>query len=355
MQTIFTPNDIIDITFMLLARRNPMLAGHVVYVPFLIDYLNKQRQKYLDSFHRLIYEHLKKYDRRFRIEPGFELPEYSRNISFGQMLATMKKTFRSDMEQKNVVWEKLVESLDELERLIIRKESIDKALSLFDRIHNAIHNTQTSIFDKFDNSAEILEALDFCFTASPVEYKTRISQKAKNVFTEKKLDFYSFFKSILNESGELKPGKFGWISPNETIYEYNRYFEDRNHFTVAIADGLIDPEDYNIENGRDPSHQIDDNDSDDIINYMFSRGWTAFITDTEYTRVPNCIIIRTAKNAEWIKNLLRKCSQKFVEIDTMARAHIMPINHWFGEIDTFLKYGFNGKQLVESVKSDKFS
>ena len=72
MQTIFTPNDIIDITFILLARRNPMLAGHEVYVPFLIDYLNKQRQKYLDSFHRLIYEQLEKYDRRFRIEPGFE-------------------------------------------------------------------------------------------------------------------------------------------------------------------------------------------------------------------------------------------------------------------------------------------
>ena len=216
-QTLFTPQNIIDNTYLAWARRE---SGKSIYIPFLIDYIKEQQQKYLGSFRKLIFNQLLKYDTRMRVEPGFKLPEYSDTLSFETLLSLMKKTFRSDMERNNVVWEKLTEALSNLEKLNITEQTVDKALFLFDVIHNAVHNTQTSIFNKFSNATKLLQAFNFCFEATPQQMKDAISSNVKEMFQEKKMSFKDFFASTLKESHFSNYEYTLPKDPREMIYDF---------------------------------------------------------------------------------------------------------------------------------------
>ena len=173
------PSDIYDITYLTHIIGHP-IDGHT-YAPFAVDFLKSRVKKYLDTFRPLIFNQLKKYQNRGRIDPTFFLPKFSNTLHFSTMLEAMKKTYRSDMTRRNIVWENLVKYLNELEEMNITSQMIGTILFLFDRIHNCVHNTNTSIFDKFVNGRELLSALDFCFSSTPNELKQRISSEVKDL------------------------------------------------------------------------------------------------------------------------------------------------------------------------------
>jgi hypothetical protein len=141
--------------------------------------LSELKDYYLIAFKPLIINQLYKYWTRERLDIGsYNEGDLTEDKSFAILKTYMESTYRSDMKRRNVVWNKLVEHLSKLE---VTNNSND-IVYLIDRINNVVHNTGTSILDKFENYSVVLKAFKDCHEKNPDDYRNMTSKQIKYLF-----------------------------------------------------------------------------------------------------------------------------------------------------------------------------
>jgi hypothetical protein len=176
-----SPVDIYDFYFLWnIVTRSPSIANNDYASHVINQRIYGLKQKYLSIFKKLLVNQLLKYaSRPDRIEPGFDKSKASLNSSFDELDKQMKLTKRSDRAIKqgapreNTAWIQIAEFLENLSKASDRKN----VFTYIDRINNSIHNTQTTIMDKFINAAEIIKALEVASKATNIHGLEKLTSK----------------------------------------------------------------------------------------------------------------------------------------------------------------------------------
>lgn len=147
---------------------------------------------YLKLFKPVVIRQLEKYISRGRIDPDFPKTLNLNEQNFDMLDQLMRKTFRTDMVRRNDDnWGKLTDYLKQLEHIVdvkVTPDAIEKMFFLIDRINNCVHNTKTSIFDKFANGHEVLTALNFAANVnSPKELVKRVDPDIVSKYGEEEM------------------------------------------------------------------------------------------------------------------------------------------------------------------------
>ena len=149
--------------------------------------LQNIKEYYLNKFHSVIVDQLEKYHKMKRVDPKHQIDfeQTKERKDYERMLDDMRHTYRSKEHhvrnnipfpsKPNESWNQLVEYLHNLQI----SNDIKSTLFYVDRINNAIHQTNTSIFDKFNNISDIQNTLEFCANATPQQLRTRASTEIK--------------------------------------------------------------------------------------------------------------------------------------------------------------------------------
>jgi hypothetical protein len=132
-------------------------------------YMSNLRTKYVSEFKKVLSNQLMKYYSRQRVKSGFDHTVISPTDSASALEAQMRLTLRSDMSRANDRWNELASYVVKLENAT----SYSEISTYIDRINNTVHNTRTSILDKFPNARQLLQALN---TASSVKQIENLSQ-----------------------------------------------------------------------------------------------------------------------------------------------------------------------------------
>lgn len=112
------------------------------------EYLHPLRQRYISIFKRLLSEQLTKYVERRRTDPDFDGGKVGVDQPSETLWHQMEKTYRSDMRRRNTVWNTVGEHLVALEQAT----SPYAVFTSIDRLNSCVHNTDTLILGKIDNS-----------------------------------------------------------------------------------------------------------------------------------------------------------------------------------------------------------
>jgi len=130
------------------------------------EYLNYFKKKYVKTFKELIARQIAKYMYRGRIDPDFPTfdgidvkdteknVEKLRQVSPSELYRLMRKTFRSDMIRRNERWEEIATHYE----MLNRSSSPNDILLAINMLNNAVHNTRTTVIDKFPNYYGELDA-----------------------------------------------------------------------------------------------------------------------------------------------------------------------------------------------------
>lgn len=144
-------------------------------VAFLI---NEIADRYKEAFFDLLYKQLEKYYERGRVDKDFVLIP-RRSCNFSNILYMMNKTYRGDMKRRNTRWNMLAEyvfRISEYRNIDVRKTGF-----YIDRINNVVHNTKTTILDKFPNAEELIVAFDFAHKATQRALRAAASEEAREM------------------------------------------------------------------------------------------------------------------------------------------------------------------------------
>lgn len=164
-----TSRDIYNFYFLITVASYHPEALKTDYGSFIeSEYLKPLKAKYVSLFKKLMYDQLVKYVKRGRIDPDFPTNKLNPNLSGAELTSLMQKTFRSDMQRRNDVWNMAGEFLSKLEAAHNPKD----IYLMIDRLNASVHNTQTSIlgkvsydlvhtYDKIHNVKSIKELLPF--------------------------------------------------------------------------------------------------------------------------------------------------------------------------------------------------
>jgi hypothetical protein len=153
----------------------------------ILDYIKEIQNIYLTQFKGLIINQIKKYIGRRRIDTDFPVDIKLDNESLEMLDKLMKKSFRSDMQRRNNVWNQLTEFLAKLDKA----KDIKDILFFIDRVNNCVHNTKEITLIKFINGYELLDAFDFAHKSTPEQLKDKVEMEIRNQFYEEKSDIRS--------------------------------------------------------------------------------------------------------------------------------------------------------------------
>lgn len=193
-----TPRDIYNFYFLFFVSSYHPEALQTQYGKFIQDeYLKTLKAKYVSVFKHLIYEQIVKYVKLGRVDQDFPKEKLNPNLSGAELAGLMKKTFRSDMNRRNNVWDLAAEFLTKLETSTNAKDTF----LMIDRLNAAVHNTQTAIlgkvsydlskvYDKIHHSKSPNELLPFI----DKDIRNLLDQKSETdsggMFRESEPDFY---------------------------------------------------------------------------------------------------------------------------------------------------------------------
>ena len=149
-------------------------------------YLKEIQDLYVVVFTDLLTKQIEKYAERGRIDmvqgqPAFDVKQIQA-APFQQRPALiqhmMAKTFRSDMQRRNDVWNQIADHLYNLANTGV----INKICFYIDRINNSVHNTKTLILDKLPNGPQLLQAFDIVHRArTPKQYAQYVSPEVRRL------------------------------------------------------------------------------------------------------------------------------------------------------------------------------
>lgn len=149
-------------------------------------YLKEIQNLYVAVFTELLTKQIEKYVQRGRIDmaqgqPAFDVKQI-RAAPFQQRPALIKhmmaKTFRSDMQRRNDVWDQIADHLANLATTGV----ITKICYYIDRINNSVHNTKTLVLDKLPNGMALMQAFDMCHKAkNPKQFVQFVSPEVRQL------------------------------------------------------------------------------------------------------------------------------------------------------------------------------
>jgi len=155
------------------------------YGKFILDeFSEKLRNKYVRLFKQLISEQLQKYAARKRIDPDFDASKISPSAPAKTLYDLMQKTFRSDMQRRNDVWNIIAEHTAILETA---KTPKDIFVSI-DRLNAAIHNTNTSVLGKFIGGQNLIAAYDTTDKHNPQYWKQHVDKDLRQLASQDGVD-----------------------------------------------------------------------------------------------------------------------------------------------------------------------
>lgn len=224
---ILSPRDIYNFYFLWTIQSYHPELLRTDYGKFIKDeYLNNFKAKYMAIFKRLLFEQIKKYVSRGRIDPDFPVDKLTPEASATELQALMQKTFRSDMKRRNDVWNMAAEFLTNLEK------AKDKDIFLWiNQLNNAVHNTNTQILGKV--SHDLVHAYDMTDKAH--------SYKDYQQFVDKDL------RQLLSQETELQE------SNTVQIHKVDRNNPD---FMKGLTQGAIDKRDNGNTDLKDKSEDF---------------------------------------------------------------------------------------------------
>lgn len=167
------------------ATNDPNLVATPFGKEVMNHYLNKLQEKYVRLFKAILAKQIAKYIQRGRVDPDFPkdaLPQLQ-GMSVSQLQALMAKTFRSDMQRRNDVWDLAAGFVSKLENAGGTK---DKFLYI-NQLNNVVHNTGSQIMDKFPNFySELKPAFDRVHRATNprLEFKPFVDKDIRNLLTQ---------------------------------------------------------------------------------------------------------------------------------------------------------------------------
>ena len=121
------------------------------------EYLGAYKQRYLDTLGPLVADQIRKYIGRGRVDEPVTEEALEAAVNDPEKLdELMRQTYRSDMKQRNDVWNNITEHLKGLAAARTPRDIIFR----IDRLNNAIHNTNELLFSKFSNAADLMDAFE---------------------------------------------------------------------------------------------------------------------------------------------------------------------------------------------------
>ena len=152
------------------------------YGKFIInEQFKRLKIKYVELFSHLLYEQIKKYIKRGRVDLEVSIENLEKNKNNPPKLYDlMSKTYRSDMKRRNDVWNFVAEYVMKL----ASSNNIKDIGFFIDRINNCIHNTQELLFSKFPNAQSLMQAFDQIHKAPSLNaYKSFVSKDIRDINT----------------------------------------------------------------------------------------------------------------------------------------------------------------------------
>lgn len=122
-------------------------------------YLGALKDKYLKLFKYLLLKQISKYVSRKRVDPDFDASMLKPDASAHDLKVMMAKTFRSDMQRRNTVWNAVADYTDGLEHAT----SPAQIFVNINGLNNAVHNTGGKILldpMKISNFSELRKAFE---------------------------------------------------------------------------------------------------------------------------------------------------------------------------------------------------
>lgn len=138
-------------------------------------YLREIRDNYLQSFGTILYNQLKKYVSRRRVDSSFDASRLNPR-DFGALKELMQLTYRSDMRRRNEVWNSIADYVYKLSQT----NNMRDICYIIDRINNAVHNTHELVLDKLGPA--FLQAYDVVHRAkTPKDYIRYVSPEVRKL------------------------------------------------------------------------------------------------------------------------------------------------------------------------------
>jgi len=141
------------------------------------EYLTAMRNNYLITFKDLMVEQINKYIARGRIDPDFPVKKVTSKMSAQGLADLMAKTFRSDMERRNEVWDVAAQATANLEGITNPKFLYGPINAL----NMAVHNTHTAILGKLIVGHSLMSAYNACANVDPRYYAGRVSKDLRDI------------------------------------------------------------------------------------------------------------------------------------------------------------------------------
>lgn len=136
------------------------------------------KKKYIAVFKQLLADQLTKYAARKRTDQDFDAKAISPNASAAVLWDLMKKTFRSDMQRRNDVWNLIAEYTTKLEQ----SKRLKDTFTYINMLNNCVHNTNTSVLGKIDHSHRLVQAYDLVAKAKSVaEYEKYVDKDLRRL------------------------------------------------------------------------------------------------------------------------------------------------------------------------------
>lgn len=162
-------------------------------------YLGQFKKKYVGIFTKLVFRQIQKYIQRGRLDQDFPTEKFgdgSVALDPGELLLAMKKTFRSDMKRRNDRWITIADALSNLSRSTAPKD----IFLWVNQLNNAVHNTDTSVIGKFDNSGELFRTFDTIHKTTNMEtLKSTVDKDIRDLNSQSQLG--ENFQDILKKAG----------------------------------------------------------------------------------------------------------------------------------------------------------
>jgi len=199
---MITPKDIYNFYFLFsINSYNPEYVK-TDYGKFIEkEYLNYFKEKYVLLFKKILYDQIKKYVSRGRIDPDFSKEKLSNpSLDSSELLNLMSKTFRSDLIRRNDAWMLVGKFLQNLENSINSKD----IYIYIDRLNNLTHHTGGKVLGKV--SYDLVKAYDKVHNAKSIkELVPLVDKDLRRLASQDLYEHMIKLKKLLPENIKLDP------------------------------------------------------------------------------------------------------------------------------------------------------
>lgn len=177
-KSMLYPSDLYNFYFIATLHGQGRLSDD--YAKFVSsNFINRLKEKYVKLFSELIFNQIKKYISRGRVDPEVTMDRLESSTSnLKELEDMMAHTYRSDMKRRNTVWDLVASYTCKLSQ----SSSIKDSIFFIDRINNCVHNTQELMFSKFSNYSRLLQAFDSIHRATSLDhYKSKVDKDFRQI------------------------------------------------------------------------------------------------------------------------------------------------------------------------------